>query len=163
MRGHVRLSILTLAMMTGCATHSGDQPSPRPPSTPGAQPSPTPRNCAADVATLENTSTRMAFRVENKSVSAKTGTIRELRLLFTPARCPVTVEGPAGWTGSIDAQAPRHFCEVAWVTKSENGVPVGTKMDGFAVTFKRGKKETPSWAVFLEGCAVGGPGTSRPR
>ncbi len=53
MHGHVRLSILTLAMMTGCATHSGDQPSPRPPSTPVAQPSPTPRNCAADVATVD--------------------------------------------------------------------------------------------------------------
>ncbi len=128
---------------------------------PGAVPAT--KNCAADVAAVESTARRMAFRVENRSVSAKTGTIREFRLLFTPARCPATVESPAGWSGTIEAQAPRLYCEVAWVTTGENGVAVGTKRDGFAVTFRRGKKEVPSWAVFLDGCAVGGPATSRPR
>ena len=162
MHGHGRLSILTLAMMTGCATHS-DPAAPAPPPPPAPVATPATKNCAADVVTVESTATRMAFRVENRSVSAKAGTIRELRLLFTPARCPATVEGPPGWSGTIDAQAPKHYCEVAWVTTGENGVAVGAKRDGFITTFRRGKKETPSWAVFLSGCAVGGPGTSRPK
>ena len=105
----------------------------------------------------------MAFRVENRSQTTTSGTIRELRLLFTPARCPLTFESPVGWAGSIDPQAPRHYCEVAWVTTGENGIPAGARLGGFAVTFRRGKKETPSWAVFLNGCAVSGPATSRPR
>jgi hypothetical protein len=162
MRRPDRLPVLAVLLLAGCAAHSTDpaRPLPRGPAT---GPVPAAKNCAADVAAVESTSTRMAFRVENRSVSAKTGTIREFRLLFTPARCPATVESPAGWSASIEAQAPRHFCEVAWVTTGENGVPAGTKQDGFAVTFRRGKKEVPSWAVFLEGCAVGGPATSRPR
>lgn len=84
-------------------------------------------------------------------------------MLFTPARCPATVEGPAGWSGLVEAQATKHLCEVIWLTTSENGIPAGAKREGFAVTFRQGKKETPSWAVFLDGCAVGGPATSRPR
>ena len=163
MRRPHRLLTLASLLLVGCAVRSKDPATPATP--PPAPPSATPanKNCAADVAALESTATRMTFRVENRSVSAKAGTIRELRLLFTPARCPAAVEGPAGWSGTIDAQAPKHYCEVAWVTTGENGVAVGTKRDGFVATFRRGKKERPSWAVFLNGCAVGGPATSGPR
>lgn len=163
MRRPHRLPVLAVLLLAGCATRSGDPAPPTAPRAPVAGTAPATRNCAADVAAVQSTANRMAFRVENRSVSTKAGTIRELRLLFTPARCPATVESPPGWAGSIEAQAPRHFCEVAWVTTSENGVPVGAKKDGFAVTFRRGKKEVPSWAVFLDDCAVGGPATSRPR
>lgn len=163
MRRPDRLPVLVVLLLAGCASHSRDPAGPTATRAPVAGAAPATSNCAADVAAVESTATRMAFRVENRSVSTKTGTIRELRLLFTPARCPITVEGPAGWSGSIEAQAPRHYCEAAWVTTGENGVPVGTRKDGFAVTFRRGKKEVPSWAVFLDGCAVGGPATSRLR
>jgi len=164
MRRPDRLPALAIALLVGCASDARRPAAPAGPAAPGARVSSAPAatgNCAADVATLESTARRMAFRVENRSVSAKTGTIRELRLLFTAARCPLTVESPAGWAGSIDAQVPRHYCEVAWVTTGENGIPMGAKRDGFAVTFRRGKKETPSWAVFLNGCAVGGPAAPR--
>jgi hypothetical protein len=77
--------------------------------------------------------------------------------MFTPARCPLSAESPDGWTASIEAQTSRHYCEVAWVTTAENGIPVGTKKDGFVVRFRSGKKEMPSWAVFLDACAVSGP------
>lgn len=163
MRRPDRLPTLAILLLAGCATRSRDPAAPAAPQTPAPSATPANKNCAADVAAVESTATRMAFRVENRSVSATTGTIRELRLLFTPARCPATVEGPVGWSGTIDAQAPKHYCEVAWVTTGENGVPAGTRKDGFVVTFRRGKKETPSWAVFLNGCAVGGPATSGPR
>jgi hypothetical protein len=163
MRRLDRLPTLALLLLAGCAVRSKDHASPTAPSPPAPSATPATKNCAADVAAVESTGTRMAFRVENRSLSAKTGTIRELRLLFTAARCPAAVEGPAGWSGAIDAQAPKHYCEVAWVTTGENGVAVGTKRDGFAATFRRGKKERPSWAVFLNGCAVGGPATSGPR
>lgn len=163
MRRPDRLSVLAVLLVAGCAAHSTEPAGPAPPRTPVAGALPATKNCAADVAAVESTATRMAFRVENRSASTKTGTIREFRLLFTPARCPVTVESPAGWSGTIEAQAPRPYCEVAWVTTGENGVAAGTKRDGFAVTFRRGKKEIPSWAVFLDGCAVGGPATSRLR
>jgi len=157
------LGTLTILLLAGCAARSREPAAPVRPAAPVPSATPATKNCAADVATVESTAGRMAFRVENRSVSTKAGTIRELRLLFTPARCPATVESPAGWSGTIDAQAPKHYCEVAWVTTGENGVAVGTKRDGFLVTFRRGKKETPSWAVFLSGCAVGGPATSGPR
>ena len=163
MRRSDRLPTLAILLLAGCAARSRVPAAPVSPAAPVPSGAPTARNCAADVATVESTAGRMAFRVENISVSGKTATIRELRLLFTPARCPATVESPTGWSGTIDAQAPKHYCEVAWVTTTENGVAVGTKRDGFVVTFRRGKKETPSWAVFLEGCAVGGPATSGPR
>lgn len=163
MRRPDRLSTLAILLLAGCAARSKDPAPPVRPAAPAPSATPVNKNCAADVATVESTASRMAFRVENRSVSAKTGTIRELRLLFTPARCPATVEGPPGWSGTIDAQTPKHYCEVAWVTTGENGVAMGTKRDGFVVTFRRGKKETPSWAVFLDGCAVGGPATSGPR
>ena len=166
MRRPARLPALALLFLAGCAARSRDPApvGPAAPATPVSQVAPpAPRNCAADVATVENTATRMAFRVENRSVSEKTGTIRELRLLFTPARCPITVESPPGWSGSIEARTAKHYCEAAWVTTNENGIPAGTKRDGFVATFRRGKKETPSWAVFLEGCAVGGPAASKGR
>ena len=168
MRRPDQLSVLALLLLAGCAARSRDA-APTGPTKPAgpvgaeAPGAPVVKNCAADVAAVQSTASRMAFRVENKSVSSKTGTIRELRLLFTPARCPLTVESPLGWSGSIEAKAPKHYCEVAWVARSENGIPLGTKRDGFAVTFRSGKKETPSWAVFLDSCAVSGPATPRPR
>lgn len=163
MRRPDRLPVLAVLLLAGCATPSKVQDGPTAPRTPLAGTTPAIKNCTADVAAVENTAKRMAFRIENRSVSTKTGTIRELRLLFTPARCPATVESPPGWSGSIEVQTPRHYCEVAWVTTGENGVPMGARREGFAVTFRRGKKETPSWAVFLDGCAVGGPATSKGR
>ncbi len=160
MRGFYCLSTLVLLLVAGCAARSRDPASPVRPPTAAPSATPVNKNCAAEVATVESTTGRMAFRVENRSVTAKAGTIRELRLLFTPARCPATVEGPPGWSGTIDPQAPKHYCEVVWVTTGGNGVAAGTRRDGFVVTFRRGKRETPSWAVFLEGCAVSGPATS---
>jgi len=156
------LEALAILLLGGCAAGSKDPAAPAGP-TARVPAAPPPRNCAAGVAALESTATRMTFRVENRSETTTSGTIREFRLLFTPARCPLTFESPAGWSGSIDPQAPRHYCEVAWVTTGENGIPAGTRLGGFAVTFRRGKRETPSWAVFLDGCAVGGPATSKGR
>jgi hypothetical protein len=118
-----------------------------------------PANCAANVTTIERTTRRMNFSVENRSKDQKAGDIHQVRLLFTAARCPLSLESPAGWSGSIDTRAGQHACEVAWISDDHTGIQTGTKKDGFVALFRAGTIDVPSWAVFLDQCGVSGPQT----
>jgi hypothetical protein len=116
-----------------------------------------PASCAANVAILERTGRRMSFSVENRSENSRSGDIGQVRLLFTAARCPLSLESPLGWSGSIDARAGQRACEVAWISDSRSGIHAGMKKEGFVALFKAGRIEIPSWAVFLDKCGVSGP------
>lgn len=152
-RSAIRIGVV-IALVAGCATRS------KAPAVPTA---PAPDvNCAADLAVVENGTSRMRFLVENRSESGKSGEIRQIRLLFTTARCPLVVEGPAGWSGSIDSKAGERACEVAWVSDHGSGIPARTSKDGFVALFGTRRTENPSWGVFFDKCAVSGPRGSTP-
>jgi hypothetical protein len=150
------LASLAVAGLLGCAVRSKPSPEPTPVATPATAKVAAGR-CVASVAVVGKTTSRMSFSVENRSEGRGTGRIRQIRLLFTAARCPRSLETPEGWTGSIEARPGEHACEVAWVSSDGTGIPTRARKDGFAAVFAPRKTEVPSWALFLDECAVTSP------